>query len=186
MRAVVMAGGRGTRLAPYTTVLPKPLMPLTDRPILDVILAQLVSAGVEAIEIAVGHLGGLIAAWVENEAQYDVPISFIHESEPLGTAGALRLASTANEPLLAMNGDVLTTLDYGELVAAHRRVAAAATMAVNEREVPIEYGVVHTDEQGALQRLDEKPTLRYTVSMGIYVFEPSAIELIGPAERIDF
>lgn len=173
-------------MAPYTTVLPKPLMPLTDRPIIDVILRQLVGARVEAVVISVGHLGGLIESWIRNEGGYGVPISFLYESEPLGTAGALRVADAGDGVLLAMNGDILTTLRYEDLVNAHERTGAAATIAVKEREVPVEYGVVHTDGSGLLRALEEKPTLRYTVSMGVYVFEPSVIELIRPRERIDF
>jgi NDP-mannose synthase len=185
MQAVIMAGGRGTRLAPYTTVLPKPLMPLSDRPIIDVILRQLVLADVEAVKISVGHLGGLIESWIRHESRYGVPISFFYEDELLGTAGAL-----GNMPLddtfLAMNGDILTTLSFDDLVRHHSRSGAIATMAVKERTVPVEYGVVHADERGRIVRLEEKPKLRYTVSMGVYAFEPAIRDYIGPGERIDF
>src|SRR4051794_14059669 len=107
MLAVVMAGGRGTRLAPYTTVLPKPLMPLQDRPIIDVILRQLIAAGVDEVSISVGHLGSLIEAWVQAEGAYGVPVSFVYEDEPLGTAGALKLTAPESGTFLALNGDIL-------------------------------------------------------------------------------
>lgn len=186
MRAVLMAGGRGSRLAPLTTVLPKPLMPLSDRPIIDVLIRQLVAAAVSQIDISVGHLGGLIEAWVRHDADYGVPIEFLYEDAPLGTAGALRNVRDPGGTFLAMNGDILTDLRFGDLVTAHESSDAVATMAVKRREVQIEYGVVHTGGDGHILRLEEKPTLQYTVSMGIYAFNPQIIELIGDGERIDF
>jgi NDP-sugar pyrophosphorylase family protein len=186
MRAVIMAGGRGSRLAPLTTVLPKPLMPLSDRPILDVLLRQLVRDGVRDIAISVGHLGGIIEAWVRNEADFGVPIGFLYEDTPLGTAGALRNVPDPDGTFLAMNGDILTDLKFADLVRHHEASGAIATMAVNRREVAIEYGVVHTDTVGNIARLEEKPRLTYTVSMGIYAFDPAIIELIGAGERVDF
>lgn len=189
MHAVIMAGGKGRRLMPYTTVLPKPLMPVGDRPILDVILRQLVRAGIESISISVGHLGGLLESWVRAETDIGVPLTFLYEDEPLGTAGALgRLnhPSSSSGTLLAMNGDILTTLDFGEFADFHAASGRAATMAVRDRLVTVEYGVVHSDERGAVTALEEKPELAYTVSMGIYSFEPQVLELIEPGERIDF
>jgi NDP-mannose synthase len=186
MLAVVMAGGRGTRLAPYTTVLPKPLMPLHDRPIIEVILRQLVAAGIEAINISVGHLGGLIEAWVRHAGHFGVPISFVYEDAPLGTAGALKQAAPEDGTFLALNGDILTTLSFSALAETHANSGAIATVAVNEREVTIEYGVVHRDSSQRLIGLDEKPTIRYTVSMGVYAFAARIVEYIDVGERIDF
>jgi NDP-sugar pyrophosphorylase family protein len=186
MRAVLMAGGLGSRLAPLTTVLPKPLMPLTDRPIIDVLIRQLVRDRVDQIDISVGHLGGLIEAWVTHDADYGVPIGFLYEDQPLGTAGALRTVPDPGGTFLAMNGDILTDLRFADLVAHHEASGAVATMAVKRREVKIEYGVVHTDRDGNIARLEEKPTLDYTVSMGVYVFDPRIIALIEPGERVDF
>jgi NDP-sugar pyrophosphorylase family protein len=186
MKAVIMAGGRGSRLAPYTTVLPKPLMPLTDRPVIDVVLRQLVRAGVEGVLISVGHLGSLIESWVRTEADYGVPISFLYEDEPLGTAGALRNIGAQDGTFLALNGDILTTLSFEELTDFHTSSGATATMAVKERTVDVDYGVVHTDEGGSVVALEEKPKLPYTVSMGVYAFEPAIAEHIQPGERVDF
>lgn len=186
MRAVIMAGGRGRRLAPLTTVLPKPLMPLIDRPIIDVILRQLVAAGVEEVTVSVGHLGGLIESWINHDSNYGIPVHFLYEAEPLGTAGALGNLDRPHGTFLAMNGDILTTLSFGELVRVHTDSGAIATVAVKDRSVAVEYGVVHTDNAGHIQRLEEKPTLRYTISMGIYAFEPRIVELIGAGERVDF
>jgi NDP-sugar pyrophosphorylase family protein len=179
-----MAGGRGSRLAPYTTVIPKPLMPLGDRPIIDVLIRQAVAAGADGVAISVGHLGGIIESWVGRE-DYGVPVSFLHEDEPLGTAGALRNVEVEDR-FLAMNGDVLTTLSFADVFSRHRSSGALATVAVTERSTQVEYGVVHTDESGRLVGLEEKPKLRYTVSMGIYAFDPEVRELIAPGEAIDF
>jgi NDP-sugar pyrophosphorylase family protein len=186
MRAVVMAGGRGTRLAPFTTVLPKPLMPLHDRPIIDVILRQLVHAGIDSVCISVGHLGSLIEAWVSHEGDYGVPVSFVYEDIPLGTAGALKNAAVAEGTFLALNGDILTTLPVMELVRAHERTGAIATVAVKQRTVSIEYGVIHSDDDGRLVGLDEKPKIPFTVSMGVYAFDARITEYIDAGERIDF
>jgi NDP-mannose synthase len=186
MLAVVMAGGRGTRLAPYTTVLPKPLMPLHDRPIIEVILRQLVAAGIDAISISVGHLGGLIEAWVRGVGNFGVPISFLYEDVPLGTAGALKQAAPGEGSFIALNGDILTTLSFSALAEAHARSGAIATVAVNERQVNIEYGVVRRDSSQRLIGLDEKPTIRYTVSMGVYAFSTRVADYIEVRERIDF
>jgi NDP-mannose synthase len=187
LHAVIMAGGRGSRLAPYTTVLPKPLMPLDDRPILGVVLEQLADAGVTGVTISVGHLSGLIESWVRHhEPSLAVPVDFVYEDEPLGTAGALGNIERPDTTFLALNGDILTDLDFTTLLQRNRETGAIATMAVNERTVQIEYGVVHTETDGTIASLEEKPTLRYRVSMGVYAMEPEIIDLIGPGERIDF
>jgi NDP-mannose synthase len=183
---VIMAGGIGSRLAPYTTVLPKPLMPIGDRPIIDVIIRQLIQAGVDSIHISVGHLGSLIESWVTGAASYEVPISFLYEEEPLGTAGALQRLAHEGDAFLAMNGDILTTLPFGDLVARHHASGCIAMMGVKERSVQVEYGVVHTADDGEVVRLEEKPELRYTVSIGVYAFDPAIAALIAPGERIDF
>jgi NDP-mannose synthase len=186
MHAVLMAGGRGSRLAPYTTVLPKPLMPLGDRPILDVLMHQLVAFGVDGISISVGHLSGLIESWVRHQSRVAVPVQFVYEDEPLGTAGALGNIVRPDDTFLALNGDILTTLDFAELVEHNRGSGAIATMALKERSVDVQYGVVHTDVDGRVQRLEEKPQLRFRVSMGIYAMQPAICDLIEPGERIDF
>jgi NDP-sugar pyrophosphorylase family protein len=186
LHAVIMAGGRGSRLAPYTMVLPKPLMPLGDRPILDVLLRQLVRAGVEHISISVGHLGGLIEAWVRHERDYGVPIEFVYEDEPLGTAGALRNIRRPPSTFLALNGDILMTLPFAELRDFSRRLGASATLAVQRRAVAVEYGVVHFDEHGHLTALDEKPNLHLHCSMGVYALDPAVCGMIDDGEAIDF
>jgi NDP-sugar pyrophosphorylase family protein len=188
-RAVILAGGKGTRLAPYTTVLPKPLMPLGDRAILDVVVRQLASHGYGRLTFAVGYLAYLIQAVFGDGKAWGVSIEYHEEEQPLGTAGPLALVDGLDETFLAMNGDVLTTLDYGELFELHRRAGNAMTIATHRRTVRTEYGVLHVDgRHGETDRVtgyEEKPELDYTVSMGVYVVEPRALAQIPSGERFD-
>ncbi len=185
MRAVILAGGKGTRLRPYTTVLPKPLVPVAERPILELIIRQLANCGFDRIELSVGHLGGLIETYLRSiELPGGITIRYWWEDEPLGTAGALRRIEGLDEPFLAMNGDILTTMDYGELMRFHRGHDAELTIATHSKDVPIELGVIRSQD-GRVVAYEEKPTLHYDVSMGVYVYEPEVLELI-PDRRFDF
>jgi NDP-mannose synthase len=188
-RAVVLAGGRGTRLAPYTTVLPKPLMPVADRPILDLLLRQLAAAGFDDVTLAVGHLAHLICTVLGDGSQIGVSISYHHEREPLGTAGPLATIEGLDDTFLMLNGDVLTTLDFRALVDAHRQAGNVLTVATRRRVVQTDYGVLHTDGAvGATHRVlayEEKPELPCTVSMGVYAVEPAALELVPPGRAFD-
>jgi NDP-sugar pyrophosphorylase family protein len=185
-RAVVLAGGRGTRLAPYTTVLPKPLMPVGDRAILEIVLHQLRAAGFDEITLAVGHFAHLIRAVLVNGSSNGVSIKYHDEQEPLGTAGPLASIPGLDRTFLMLNGDVLTTLDYRALVRAHAEAGNALTIATHRRVVRSDYGVLHTDGAlGATRRVvayEEKPELAFTVSMGVYVLEPAVLEHV-PAGR---
>lgn len=186
MKAVILAGGKGTRLAPYTALLPKPLMPMGDMPILEVVLRQLKSYGVDRVDIAVGHLAELIRALIGDGSKLGLDIRYSIEDKPLGTAGPLTLIDGLDETFLVMNGDILTTLDYAELVRHHKASGAAATIAMYTRHVKIDFGVLDTDENGRLRDIIEKPTKEYHVSMGIYVFEPRVLSLLKRGERRDF
>ena len=128
-RAVILAGGLGTRLRPYTTVLPKPLMPIGDRPILDIVIRQLAAAGFEQVTIATGYLAELIEAFFGDGSRHGVPIDYFREDEPLGTVGALSLIEGLDEDFLVMNGDILTDLDYRALLDRHCEGGQAATIA---------------------------------------------------------
>jgi NDP-sugar pyrophosphorylase family protein len=169
-------------LAPYTTVLPKPLLPVGDRAILDVVVRQLHRAGFDDLTIAVGHLAHLIAAVFGDGSGHGVKIEYHEESTPRGTAGPLATIDGLDETFLMLNGDVLTTLDYRDLMAAHRAAGNALTIATHRREVFIDYGVLHTDGDQRLVGYEEKPTLSYTVSMGVYALEPS-VRAHVPADR---
>ena len=185
MRAVILAGGKGTRLAPYTTVLPKPLVPLGDRPILELVIRQLARHGFERIDLSVGHLGGLIKAYLDSvELPEELELRYWWEDEPLGTAGALKRIDDLDDPFLAMNGDILTTLDYAQLMRFHTGHEGALTIATHRQNVDIDLGVIESDD-GFVKEYVEKPTMRFDVSMGIYVYEPEVLELI-PDRRFDF
>jgi NDP-sugar pyrophosphorylase family protein len=188
-RAVVLAGGKGTRLAPYTSVLPKPLMPIGDRSILEVVLGQLAGSGIKDVTLCVGYLAHLIEAVLENRTIDGIQISYVHEEDALGTAGPLRLVDDLPSTFIAMNGDVLTTLDYGALLAFHRASGNALTIATRDRPIQIDYGVLHLGENGSADRVhaySEKPKMTSTVSMGIYAVEPEALQYIPPHGAFDF
>lgn len=188
-RAVILAGGQGTRLLPYTTVLPKPLMPIGDRPVLDIVVRQLKQSGFERITIATGYLAELIEVFFRDGAAYGIPIDYYREKEPLGTVGALALIDGLQEDFLVMNGDVLTDIDYGALLERHRASDAVATIATTVREVEISLGVLHREDREDPTRLtgySEKPTLSHEVSMGVYCFSPCVLGYIEPRVRLDF
>jgi len=186
MRAVILAGGKGTRLRPYTTVLPKPLVPVGERPILELILTQLHAAGFTRADLCVGHLGGLIRAYLSESGVVPdgLEVHYQWEEEPLGTAGALHLIERPDEPFLVMNGDILTTLDYGEFLRAHSDSGAALTIATHKKDVPLALGVIESDGDTVTGYV-EKPTLNYHVSMGIYGYSPWALDHV-PKGRFDF
>jgi NDP-sugar pyrophosphorylase family protein len=189
-RAVVLAGGRGSRLAPYTTVLPKPLMPVGERPILEVLLRQLAAAGLDDVTLAVGHLAHLVRAVVGDGSAYGVSVRYHEEERALGTAGPLASIPDLGDTFLLVNGDVLTTLDFRALVRVHQEAGNELTIATHRRTVRADYGVLNTDGAlGATHRVtgyDEKPELAYTVSMGVYVLEPAAVRRLRPGDRCDF
>jgi NDP-sugar pyrophosphorylase family protein len=184
--AVILAGGRGSRLAPYTTVIPKPLLPVGDRAILEIVLRQLGAAGVQDIVMAVGHMAHLFEALMGDGTQYGLRVRYHVEQTPLGTAGPLARLDGLDETFLMMNGDVLTDLEYGALVAAHEESGNRLTIATHRRTVETDYGILHLDglrgPTGAVRGYEEKPTLDYLVSMGVYVLDPAAIDHV-PADR---
>lgn len=189
-RAVVLAGGKGTRLRPYTTVLPKPLMPVGDRPILDIVVRQLKAAGFERITMATGYLAELIEVFFRNGESYDIAIDYYREQEPLGTVGALAMIEgLSDDDFLVMNGDVLTDIDYATLLEGHVSSGAAATIATKTRDVRIELGVLvfgDPEDRTRLTGYMEKPKVRYEASMGIYCFSPRALAHIERGETLDF
>jgi len=186
MRAVILAGGKGTRLAPYTTVLPKPLMPIGDMPILEVVLRQLKASGVSRATMAVGHLAELLQAFFGDGQRIGVPIDYSVEESPLGTVGPLTLLEGLDDTFLMMNGDILTDLRFEELIRHHRRSGAMATVASYVRDVKIDFGVIETDDGNLLTDYVEKPEFHYRVSMGIYVFEPGVLSFLEPGKYFDF
>jgi NDP-mannose synthase len=190
-RAIILAGGRGTRLAPFTSVLPKPLMPIGERAILELVVERLESCGIVDITFCVGYLSHLIRAVLESRENDGVHIRYVLEQHPMGTAGPLRLVEGLDDTFVVMNGDILTDLDYTDLLAYHRSQQNVVTIATHARSIKIDYGVLRFDGDGDGdgQRITgyvEKPEYISAVSMGIYVFEPSALDYIAPGEPSDF
>jgi NDP-sugar pyrophosphorylase family protein len=186
MKAVVLAGGKGTRLAPYSTILPKPLMPIGDMPILEVLLRQMKRAGINHVVLTVGHLASLLHAYFGDGAQWDLDITYSHEQVPLGTAGPIALVQGLDKTFLVTNGDVLTNLNLKKLVAFHKQKGGIATIAAHHRQVRIDLGVIQYDGDDRVSGYIEKPTTDYTVSMGVYVFEPRVLDYIPVGQYLDF
>jgi len=186
MKAVILAGGRGTRLAPFTYVLPKPMMPVGDRAVLEILLRQLKRAGFNHVVLTVGHLAGLMQAFFQDGAQFDLDITYSFEPKPLGTAGPLALLPGLEKTFLVCNGDVLTLLNLNDLLDFHRAQGGICTIAMHERQVKIDLGVIEQDEHNQITDYIEKPTFDLKVSMGIYVFEPAVLNYIPEGEYLDF
>jgi NDP-mannose synthase len=186
MRAIILAGGKGVRLAPLTAVIPKPLVPVGGKPILEIVIGQLQSYGFRHITLAVGYMGDLIRAYFGDGVKYGVKIDYSYEDAPLGTAGPLSLINGLNETFLVMNADVLTNLNYQELIHYHQAHRGIATIGAYERETRIDLGVIIKKGGKRIKDYVEKPTRKFLVSMGVYIFEPQILEFLNGRGYIDF
>jgi NDP-sugar pyrophosphorylase family protein len=187
MKAVILAGGRGTRLRPYTNVFPKPLMPIGEKPILEIIINQLVAHGIEDIIITVGRMGELIMNFFGDGGQVGAKIRYFKEEQPLGTAGSLGFVKEElTDTFLVINGDTLTTLNFSHLIDYHVRNGSIATVALKKREVYVDFGTVEIDDTNSIREYIEKPTLSYLVSIGVNIFNPRVLDYINVGEKLDF
>lgn len=188
MRAVILAGGKGVRLRPFTVNFPKPLVPLGDRPIVEILIERLLEFGITDITLALGHLAELIKAYFQNRPQLTerIKLRYIDETEPTGTAGSLASIDGLNRTFLVMNGDLLTNLDFEKLIAFHQEQNAALTIAAHRRQVKIDLGVLECDHSNTVVGYIEKPEYAYQVSMGIYVYEPRVLSYIERDRYLDF
>lgn len=186
MKAVILAGGVGTRLRPYTTVLPKPLMPVGNYPIAETLIRQLCHYGVTDITFAVGYLHQLLEAYFGDGSAWGVKIQYLRENKPLGTAGPLAKLTDFDEPIIVLNGDILTDLDFSILYSSHLDTDAEITIAAYDKSVKIDLGVLESDENNIVTEYIEKPEYHFRVSMGIYVFSPSIVPMIPVNQRLDF
>lgn len=185
-RAVILAGGKGTRLRPYTVVLPKPLMPVGDHPILEVIIRQLGKCQFNRVTIAVNHQADLIKAYFSAGEKWDLPIDYSLETKPLSTIGPLKLIRDLPEHFLLMNGDVLTDLNLKRLYEDHVNANRLFTVAASQRHHVVDYGVLDTEEKGKLVGFREKPSYDYTVSMGVYIVNRKVLEMVPEDTRYGF
>ena len=181
----VMAGGRGVRLRPHTESCPKPLLPVAGKPMLEHIIERAIAEGITRFVIAVHYLGHMIEEYFTDGSRWGAQITYLHEPEPLGTAGALGLLDPRpGEAILVSNGDVLTDARYGEILDFHARHGATATMAVRLHEWQHPFGVVRTSGVD-IAGFEEKPVVRSHVNAGIYVLEPEALDLLPSNEPCD-
>jgi NDP-sugar pyrophosphorylase family protein len=186
MKAVVLAGGKGARLAPYTRIIPKPMMPIGDKAILEIMLHQMRRAGIDEVILTVGHLAGLMRAFFQDGAHLGVHICYSFEDHPLGTAGPLGLINDLDETFMVCNGDVLTTLNLREFINFHIQNQGVATIASHQRQVNIDLGVIQMNGDHSIIGYQEKPTIDFLVSMGIYIFEPVVLQYIPKEQYLDF
>jgi NDP-sugar pyrophosphorylase family protein len=188
MQAILLAGGKGTRLRPFTHVFPKPLMPLGDAdpmPIIEVVLRQLARSGFHDVAVITGYLTELIEAFCGDGRKFGTRLSYHREVTPLGTAGGLTLIGRPAAPVLVINGDILTTLDFAAMFAFHRAQGAAATIASYPREVRIDFGVLEFgDDPHVLTGYREKPSFSFQVSMGVYILDPVAWDFLVPGRSL--
>ena len=186
MKAVILAGGKGTRLRPYTTSFPKPLVPVGDKPILEIVIRQLASNSITDITMAVGYLVELIRAYFGDGKKFGVEIKYSLEEKPLGTIGPLMLIrDELKGTFLVMNGDILSDISYSKAIENHKKSGCIATIALAKRNVNIDFGVVELNEKHYIIDYREKPIINHFVSMGIYVFEPRIFDYIKQNKRFD-
>ncbi len=185
-RAVILAGGLGTRLSPYTIILPKPLMPVGEYPILEVVVRQLAYHKFKRITIAVNHQVDLIRAFFGNGSKWNVQIDYSVEDRSLGTMGPLKLISDLPDNFLVMNGDILTDLDYGKFFDEHVEEGSLFTIASSAREEVSEFGVLEVSKNGFLAGFKEKPVKQYQVSMGIYMVNKKVMKYLPEDKSYGF
>lgn len=184
LQAVVMAGGRGSRLYPLTESMPKPMLPVGDKPLLEIIIERLKQSGVRRINVTTHHKPGKIAEYFGNGEDFGVEMQYVAETEPLGTAGALGLMTPPQETLLVINGDILTDVDFRAMMAFHREHKADFTVAVRQYDFQVPYGVLECEGE-MVKCLQEKPVCKFLVNAGIYLLEPGVFQYIQKDKQQD-
>tara|TARA_B100000519_G_scaffold203428_1_gene226706 strand:+ start:15431 stop:16147 length:717 start_codon:yes stop_codon:yes gene_type:complete len=187
MKALILVGGKGTRLKPYTTTIPKPLLPVGDIPILEIILKQLKGAGIDEVVLAVGHMSQLFESFFGDGHRLGINITYSFEDKPMGTAGAIAFAlDKLGDDFIVMNGDLLTTLNYGKMLNYHQKNKAGGTIAIFHREIKMEFGVIESNSDGRLKNYTEKPSYFFDFGMGVNIINNKAINpLLKKGEYLD-
>jgi NDP-mannose synthase len=185
INVVILAGGKGTRLRPFTAVFPKPLVPLGEKPILEILLRRLAAFKLTNITLCTGHLSELIMAVFGDGSRLGVKLNYVREESPLGTAGPLGLLGPLSDPFMIMNGDLLSTLHFGHMLDFHSSQGAQATVSLYRREVNIGFGVIESDSSGNFAKYLEKPSFHFDVSMGFNILSNSVLRHIAPGQPID-
>jgi len=186
MQAVILAGGKGTRLSPFTKVFPKPLVPVGEKPILDLIIRQLRHFGFQRVTLAVGYMAEMIQTYMRNGEQYGMEIDYSFEEKPLGTVGSLSQIMKLDKNFLVMNGDIITNLDYRNLMDFHKEQNAIATIGAYQKNFKIDLGIIQNGDGYSITDYVEKPTYTFKVSMGVYVFNMDVLQYIEPKKYLDF
>ena len=186
-RAIVLAGGKGTRLLPYTVVIPKPMLPIGEIPIIEIISRQLKFHGFNEVTVSLGHLSGVIEHYLETKANVSgIPnFEYFLEQSPLGTSGPIKAISPSEDNFLVVNGDILTTLNMSEMWAEHIKEAAALTVGIRKTEYKLPLGSITVDNNSLVTNFEEKPTVTYLDNIGAYVYSKRALEYMEEGERID-
>lgn len=185
MKAILLAGGKGRRLKPFTTTIPKPLFPIGEKPILQIIIEQLKEFGVDEYIISLGYLGELIKAFLGDGEKYNTKISYVTEETPLGTAGAISLLPELNDDYIFMNGDILSTIDFTEAYNDHKKSKALMTICTFEKTTKSSLGVLELNINGEVENYLEKPELKQIVSSGIYILNPGIKDYIPQNTKYD-
>src|SRR5215510_4096050 len=186
MQAVILAGGKGTCPCHVSKVFSKPLVPIGEKPILDMIIRQLKHFGFQRVTLAVGYMAEMIQVYLRNGEQYGMDIDYSFEEKPLGTVGSLSQITKLDKDFLVMNGDIITNLNYSDLMIFHKEQNALATIGTYQKDFKIDLGIIQNDQGYLITDYVEKPTYTFKVSMGVYVFNMEILQYIEPRKYLDF
>ncbi len=186
MEAVILAGGKGTRLQPYTAEIPKPLVPVGEVPVIEILLHCLKTSGIEKVHVAVNHLAHLIIAALGDGSRWGLEIVYHEEETPLSTVGPLKLIDNLPEQFLVVNGDIITDMDFRKLYRYHESTNVSLTIATYQRTVANDYGTLEVDSKGHVTAFHEKPAYEFIVSTGIYMFSHSVLDFVPEGKRFGF
>ncbi len=188
MKAVILAGGKGTRLQPFTFRFPKPLVPIGDMPVLELLLRRLIKSGITDVTLTLGYLAELIKAFLNEHRTLSeqLHLTYVHEEQPTGTAGSLSFVEGLSDTFIVLNGDLLTNLNFDRLLRFHKEHGSILTIASQQRREKVDLGVIVLGQNQQVTDYIEKPETAYTVSMGIYVYEPRVLQYIEHGKYLDF